>query len=136
MNSLNTFNPLNRIEIKGSIISRRGYPPRAIKDSSSKIYKTTVNYGKALNPLGPHALRESFDSTMINSGVPDTIVDFWLGHTIGEMAEAYKGVQLESLKQIYQERENLISIMTSQVDIAKIETKLKVQFDERKNYRT
>lgn len=57
------------------------------------------NDGEAFNPLGPHALRESFGSIMINSGVPDTIVDFWLGHVIGEMAEAYKGVQFKSLKQ-------------------------------------
>ena len=34
------------------------------------------NNDNALNPLGPHALRESFGSIMINSGVPDTIVDF------------------------------------------------------------
>jgi len=58
------------------------------------------NNGKSFNPLSPHALRESFGSIMINSGVPDTIVDFWLGHEIGEMAEAYKGVQHESLKQM------------------------------------
>ena len=90
------------------------------------------NNGKAFNPLGPHALRESFGSIMINSGVPDTIVDFWLGHTIGEMAEAYKGVQLESLKQIYLEREKLISIVTSKVDVKEIEANLRVELDEGK----
>jgi len=90
------------------------------------------NNGKALNPLGPHALRESFGSIMINSGVPDTIVDFWLGHTIGEMAEAYKGVQFESLKQIYLEREKLISIVSSKVDVKEIEAKLRVELDEGK----
>jgi len=47
---------------------------------------------------------------MINSGVPDTIVDFWLGHEIGEMAEAYKTVQYDSLRKMYMEREQLISI--------------------------
>ena len=64
----------------------------------------------SFNPLSPHALRESFGSIMINSGVPDTIVGFWLGHQIGEMAEAYKSVQYESLKKMYLEREKLISI--------------------------
>lgn len=68
------------------------------------------NNGRQFNPLSPHALRESFGSIMINSGVPDTIVDFWLGHEIGEMAEAYKGVQHVSLKQMYTEREKLLSI--------------------------
>jgi integrase len=90
------------------------------------------NNGKAFNPLGPHALRESFGSIMINSGVPDTIVDFWLGHTIGEMAEAYKGVQLESLKQIYVERENLISISTSKMDVKEIEDKLRAEVEDNK----
>lgn len=65
------------------------------------------------NPLSPHALRESFGSIMTNSGVPDTIVDFWLGHEIGEMAEAYKSVQFESLKQMYMEKEKLLSVIHS-----------------------
>ena len=90
------------------------------------------NNGKAFNPLGPHALRESFGSIMINSGVPDTIVDFWLGHTMGEMAEAYKGVQFESLKQIYLEREKLISISKSEVDVEAIEAKFRVEVEESK----
>ncbi len=90
------------------------------------------NNGKAFNPLGPHALRESFGSIMINSGVLDTIVDFWLGHRIGEMAEAYKGVQFESLKQIYMEREKLISVSTSKVDVKEIEAKLRAELNEGK----
>jgi integrase len=70
------------------------------------------NNGNDFNPLGTHSLRESFGSLMINSGVPDTIVDFWLGHEIGEMAEAYKTVQYDSLRKMYMEREQLISINT------------------------
>lgn len=66
--------------------------------------------GKHFNPLGPHALRESFGSIMINKGVPDSIVDFWLGHEIGEMAEAYKRGQYEELRRMYLEREQFISI--------------------------
>lgn len=90
------------------------------------------NNGKAFNPLGPHALRESFGSIMINNGVPDTIVDFWLGHTIGEMAEAYKGVQFESLKSIYLEREKLISISKSKADVKEIEAKLRTELEGNK----
>ena len=37
------------------------------------------NNGNGFNPLGPHALLESFGSIMVNNGIPDTIVDFWLG---------------------------------------------------------
>jgi len=88
------------------------------------------NNGHEFNPLGPHALRESFGSIMTNSGVPDTIVDFWLGHEIGEMAEAYKGVQFESLKQMYLAREKLVSISAQKVDVEEIKEKLKVEMEQ------
>jgi integrase len=87
------------------------------------------NNGNGFNPLGPHALRESFGSLMINSGVPDTIVDFWLGHEIGEMAEAYKGVQYDSLKQMYIERENLLGI-SSKENLEELRAKLKGEINE------
>ena len=89
------------------------------------------NNGRAFNPLGPHALRESFGSLMINSGVPDTIVDFWLGHAIGEMAEAYKSVQADSLRRMYLERERLVSISAPKVDVAEVEAKLRAELDDR-----
>jgi septal ring factor EnvC (AmiA/AmiB activator) len=66
---------------------------------------------------------------MINSGVPDTIVDFWLGHEIGEMAEAYKGVQYESLKQMYVEREKLLSISPKE-NLEELRTKLKGEIEQ------
>jgi site-specific recombinase XerD len=82
-----------------------------MKDLAKKAgFVDAKNNGRHFNPLGPHALRESFGSILINSGVPDTIVDFFLGHEIGEMAEAYKGVQFDSLRKIYAEREALLSI--------------------------
>lgn len=89
------------------------------------------NNGKAFNPLSPHALRESFGSIMINSGVPDTVVDFWLGHAIGEMGEAYKSVQYESLKAMYLEREWLVSITAPKVDVQEIEKKIRVEVEDR-----
>jgi len=88
------------------------------------------NNGKSFNPLGPHALRESFGSLMINSGVPDTIVDFWLGHSIGEMNKAYKSVQLDSLKRMYLERENLLTVSGSELDVKKIEQKVRVEVEQ------
>jgi len=68
------------------------------------------NNGRDFNPLSPHALRESFGSIMINKGVPDSIVDFWLGHEIGEMAEAYKRGQYDDVRRMYLEREAFINI--------------------------
>jgi integrase/recombinase XerD len=89
------------------------------------------NNGKDFNPLSPHALRESFGSIMTNNGVPDTIVDFWLGHAIGELAQAYKSVQYQSLKEMYLQRERLISITAPPVDLAEIENKVELKVEER-----
>ena len=85
---------------------------------------------KAFNPLGPHALRESFGLIMINNGVPDTIEDFWLGHSIGEMSEAYKSVQFESLKKMYIEHEKLLSVSGPKVDVEEIETKVRMEVEQ------
>jgi hypothetical protein len=67
---------------------------------------------------------------MTNSGVPDTIVDFWHGHEIGEVVEAYRSVQFESLKKMYLDREKLFSITTARVDVEEIKEKLKVEVDQ------
>jgi site-specific recombinase XerD len=79
--------------------------------------------GKDMCPCNPHALREAFGSIMINKGVPDTIVDFWLGHAIGEMAQAYKSVKSEELKKLYLEREAFISITAPESEITEKYTK-------------
>jgi site-specific recombinase XerD len=77
--------------------------------------------GAAFNLLGPYALRESFGSIMINKGVPDSIVDFWIGHEIGEMAEAYKRGRFAEIRQMYLDRELDISISAPSSDIKKFE---------------
>ena len=66
--------------------------------------------GKAINPVSPHALRESFGSIMTGHGVPKSVVDFWLGHEIGEMARAYQDARYEDLKRMYLEMEPYISV--------------------------
>jgi integrase/recombinase XerD len=81
---------------------------REVATKAGFIAEQERNNPRFFNPLGPHALRESFGSIMINSGVSDSIVDFWLGHSIGEMDRAYKSVQFESLKKMYIERERLL----------------------------
>jgi site-specific recombinase XerD len=97
-----------------------------IKDLAVRAgFVTEENNGNSFNPLGTHSLRESFGSLMTNSGAPDTIVDFWLGHDIGDMAKAYKTVQFEDLKQMYLEREHLLSISAAKGEVERVEAKLK-----------
>jgi len=88
-------------------------------------FVTEGNNGNSFNPLGTHSLRESFGSLMINSGVPDTIVDFWLGHEIGDMSKAYKETQFKNLRQMYLEREHLLSISTSKGENEKTRAEVK-----------
>ncbi|MFA5364667.1 MAG: tyrosine-type recombinase/integrase [Candidatus Bathyarchaeia archaeon] len=93
-------------------------------------FVTEGNNGNSFNPLGTHSLRESFGSLMINSGVPDTIVDFWLGHEIGDMAKAYKETQFENLKQMYLEREHLLSVSASKGENEKTRAEVKEVKDD------
>ena len=103
--------------------------------------RSEQHVGRLSRQLGPvlrknlsenlrNALRESFGSIMTNSGIPDTIVDFWLGHEIGELAEAYKSVQFDSLKQMYLAREKLISISAPKVDVEELKEKLKTEMGQ------
>lgn len=85
---------------------------------------------RSFNPLGPHALRESFGSIMTGKGVPDTIVDFWLGHQVGEMAEAYKRAQFEDVQRLYMEKEIFISISTGGELEETLKAKFEAKFDE------
>jgi len=113
----------------------QGVAPKNIQDMlrevalKSGLVDKEMN-GKDFNPLGPHALRESFGSIMINSGVPDTIVDFWLGHSIGELAEAYKSVQLKSLRNMYLDRERLLSVSQPKIDLEEVEKKVRMEIEE------
>jgi integrase len=93
-------------------------------------FVTVGNNGNSFNPLGTHSLRESFGSLMINSGVPDTIVDFWLGHEIGDMAKAYKETQFENLRQMYLEREHLLSVSASKGENEKTRAEVKEVKDD------
>lgn len=67
---------------------------------------------------------------MINSGVPDTIVDFWLGHEIGDMAKAYKETQVENLRKMYLEREHLLSISAPKGEDEKTKAEVKEVKDD------
>ncbi len=78
-------------------------------------FDKTMN-GKSYNHLNPHAVWEIFSSIIQDSDVPDTIVDFWLGPSIGEMDRTYKGVQFVSLKGMNLKREEALCVTGKQVD--------------------
>jgi len=70
---------------------------------------------------------------MTNRRVPESIVDFWLGHEIGEMAEAYKRVKFEDVKRLYMEKEPFISITAPPTDINEVEKRFRNELSNQKS---
>jgi hypothetical protein len=68
--------------------------------------------GYAQNPLGPHALRESFSKILTNKvKIQDSVVNFWLGHSLGQLSEAYfYSSKVEDLRKLYIEAEPVLSV--------------------------
>lgn len=119
--------------LKGSIkaLKGEGVKPNLVQAMMRKLAVKTglvdedEMKARSFNPLGPHALRESFGSIMVGKGVPDSVVDFWLGHEVGEMAEAYKRAKYEDIRQRYLEKEIFISIHTG----GQLEETLRAEFN-------
>lgn len=82
-----------------------------MKDVATKAGFTN---GDGFNNCGSHALRESFGSILTTKGIPNSVVDFLLGHAIGDMAKAYMTVQLEDLKKTYAANEKYLSIYSAE----------------------
>ena len=119
------------VKLSNKAMSKEGVTDNLIQVMLKEVaHKSGIidgeNNGSSFNIAGAHCLRESFGSIMANKGVPDNIIDFWLGHKIGEMAEAYKRVQSDELKWIYSEMEPFLSVSTNGQDV----TKLKTEFSE------
>jgi len=65
------------------------------------------------NTAGSHALRESFSSILANKNISSHIVDFMLGHEVGELKAVYQQLNPEQLRQIYKDVEPFLSITSS-----------------------
>ena len=73
------------------------------------------------NVMSPHSFRESFSSILLNNNVPDSIVDFLLGHEIGTMAQAYKKTDYEKVREMYAQTEPKLSLGNGNGNRTKIE---------------
>jgi len=106
------FVDVRRVANDGGEFEWRGITPNTVQlmmrgvAVKSGLVKEDMPY----NPLSAHALRSSFSSLMWNTGVPESMVDFWLGHEVGTMAEAYKKLQFDLVRQQYLDHESHISI--------------------------
>jgi integrase len=84
--------------------------------------------GYSQNPLGPHSLRESFSKICTNKAkIPNNVVDFWLGHSLGQLAKAYMASdKVEDLKKLYLEAEQFLSVSGGvPIDVEKLKKEIK-----------
>lgn len=84
--------------------------------------------GYSQNPLGPHSIRESFSKICTNKAkIPNSVVDFWLGHSLGQLAIAYMSSdKIEDLKKLYLEAEEYLSVSGgAPIDIEKLKEEVK-----------
>lgn len=98
--------------------------PNLIQFSFRELSKKLgyMNDDKDRNIMSPHSFRESFSSILLNNNVPDSIVDFLLGHSIGTMSEAYKKTDFEKLREMYIQIEPKLSIGNGNNNHTRIET--------------
>lgn len=73
----------------------------------SGLQKVVTNIGKRKSPyrepivLSPHMFRHSFGVRMLEKGVPETVVQKWLGHSTLGMTSRYINLTSESSRKIY-----------------------------------
>ena len=70
------------------------------------------------NPTRPHSLRAAFTSRLTGK-VDRVLIEFWMGHDIGEEKRAYLNMPNEELRQIYANYEHLVSIDKTSLDEVK-----------------
>jgi len=77
------------------------------------------------NPARPHSLRSAFNSRLTGK-VDRTLIEFWMGHHIGEEKRAYLNLPDEELREQYANHEHLLTIEKTSLD----EEKETVKIDE------
>jgi len=89
------------------------------------------------NPARPHSLRAAFRSRLTNK-VDPTLIEFWMGHSIGEVSRAYLNMPDEEMRDLYENFEHELSIETTSKNVklgvdnktAKIREEYKSRIDE------
>jgi len=61
------------------------------------------------NPARPHSLRAAFRSRLTGK-VADPLIEFWMGHAIGEQVRSYLNLPTEDLRELYVDAEKYLAI--------------------------
>jgi len=61
------------------------------------------------NPCRPHSLRAAFKSQLTNI-ISDDLIEFWMGHALGGVKDAYLNMPTEKLRELYMDAEKHLAI--------------------------
>jgi integrase len=117
--------------------------PTLIQQSFVEIAKNLDfidNDKEGYNPARPHSLRAAFNSRLIGK-IDETLREFWMGHAIGAVKQAYLNMPTEELRKLYMTAEEYLCIeKTSREEIEdkgktvklppEVEEKIKILEDE------
>ncbi len=85
-------------------------------DKMDFLFEEQVNNG--FNPARPHSLRSAFRSRLTGK-MNDTLIEFFMGHSIGEQVKTYINMPDDELRELYANYEHLLAIeKTSKDEIA------------------
>lgn len=76
------------------------------------------NFENGYNPARPHSLRAAFSSRLTGK-IDRVLIEFWMGHEIGEEKRAYLNMPLEEMRELYMDAERYLAIeKTSRDELA------------------
>lgn len=99
--------------------------PGAIRKKFTKIAETVDFIRKAdlengYNPARPHSLRAAF-SSQLTGRMSDKLIEFWMGHNIGEEKRAYLRMPTEEMRELYMDAEKYLAVeKTSKDEMAEL----------------
>ena len=88
--------------------------PGAIQKKFFRIAETVdfileEDLENGMNPARPHSLRAAFRSQLTGK-VSDTLIEFWMGHAIGEEKRAYLNMATEEMRELYMDWEKYLAV--------------------------
>ena len=107
--------------------SAKRITPAAIQQRFSEIAKDLPFIKKkdllGFNPCRPHSLRAAFKSKLTNK-ISDDLIEFWMGHALGGVKDAYLNMPTKDLRDLYMDAEKHLALeKTSRDEISELEKK-------------
>jgi hypothetical protein len=115
--SLTTSTPLFTKSGSKARITTAAIQQRFSEIAENVTFIKKEDLAEGYKPCRPHSLRAAFTSQLVNK-VSDKLIEFWMGHSIGEVARAYLNMPTEELRKLYMDAEQYLAIeRTSQDEV-------------------